>query len=355
MLIAYIYDKDKTRQITQIFGILSAEITEKLSDVGTAFFEIPTRTADSELNRSITLEALQEMNIVELWHSDGVKEEKFFTGYIAGIEARWEIIKISLKTLAGIFDHRIIRTGFKFQKTGLRQMMVALWNHMKDPPLRLICRDNRAMDKTYEIGRTMSDILRDITEGGLEYRIEDGILIVGENIGKNRSDVVQYRKEWQSPREWNIADMTVTYSASNTHNSITTKIKENPVHTVEDAASIAKYGYKEKYITVSGDKKETPSGFLKDHKESSREIKITPTENNFTHIDVGDFVGVHLDAGNDILKFSGALKITQKQYIISGDLAQVTLTVATNSKKSQNVMEKIKQMDERIGSLEVRE
>lgn len=76
---------------------------------------------------------------------------------------------------------------------------------------------------------------------------------------------------------------------------------------------------------------------------------------DFTHIDVGDFVGVHLDAGNDILKFSGALKITQKQYIISGDLAQVTLTVATNSKKSQNVMEKIKQMDERIGSLEVRE
>lgn len=351
MIVAYFFDRHANVQLTQVFGVFGCEVTEKISDVSSATFSLPHRLEDGSINQDIRLDILQEMNRVELWKMGGRTEEKIFSGYIASVEASWESIKIHLNSLVWILEHRVLKVGKKFQGVALRTLLQTVWSEMLEAPCTLECNENTTITKSYEIGRSVLDILRDITNAGYEYRLEWNTLRVGKNIGDNRSDSVQYRKEWHSPAEWNIAEVTSAYHSKNTHNYVLTKIATSPPYSVEDTESIARYGRKEKYLSVSGDQGVTPSGYLAEHKASSREISLKPIDARFTHIAVGDFVGVYIDSGNDILHFSGVVKVREKIYR-HGDLDEVEIVVATSSAKNPTILEKIKTLDSRVSTLE---
>lgn len=350
MIILYFFDKNR-RPLTQIFGVLSCSIREALSDVSTAEIELSTRTPDGAPNKDIKEEFFREMNIVEIWKNDWQKEEKMFEGYISSVVASWESVKISLRDFLGILEYRILKNSKKFDGTTAEFLLENLWSEMADNPLTLECNAPDLVKKDYEIGRTILDILKDISTAGYEFRLEWNTVKFGKDIGADRSDRVVYRKEWFAPNEWNISEVKSEYHAGNTHNFVLTKIASSPPYSVQDDASIAKYGRKEKYISVSGDERTTPAWYLAERKESSREISITPADNNFTHISVGDRIGVFIDSGNDILHFQWSLKISEKNYI-HGDLDEVKLVVATSSAKSMSLMEKIKSLDTRVSNVE---
>ena len=115
MITVYIFDHTGSTQLAQFFQVQALQISEKLSDVSTAAFDIPVLTVHGKLRDGITPETFREFNRITVTRTANHEETILFRGYIARISAGWNTIAVTANSLIGLLSKRILKTSIDFQ------------------------------------------------------------------------------------------------------------------------------------------------------------------------------------------------------------------------------------------------
>jgi len=164
MIIAYIYNHTGSSELAQFFYVQSLEITEQISEVSTALFHIPVLHPNGQARENISREIFQEFNRVTITKTEHNRERVLFRGYIHSVENTWDTIRVSIYSPIGLLAYRILKNSLDFQgATGTNVVNICATQTGANSLFTFSANVPEHMKKRYEIGKSMLDILKDIS------------------------------------------------------------------------------------------------------------------------------------------------------------------------------------------------
>ena len=352
-IIAYVYDRNNGL-LGQIFGIVDFQCTIKLNDISTADLGI----SNESLHDALLL--IKENNRIKVVLGDEYWVEKtLIHGIIRGAEASLATTTIKIEDMISIFDDKIIYNQINFTGTiaQLLQNILDWINLREDAGISLSCNVTETVTKEYPRGESFGNILKDLTQNTYEYCIANNILIFQTSIWVDRTGVWSDYREFiwdiNSPFDRTIRDAKLVMDLKQMCNSWLGK-DDTVLVTAEDWVSIAEFGRIERSISNNGNIQEAVNNYVQERKDSIKEFDVSPNISDFFFCDIGDLVRVYINSGNDMMFFDGALKVVEKSYTV-WELPKLTLKLAKSKIKTITLNEKIKELNRRMQSLELKQ
>lgn len=356
MNIIYLYNNTSPDPILQIFDALNLSMSIKLSDIGTAEFDVSVVKKDGSIHEAL-------MDVSYLKKGNPVKIGAF-KDWVETIVFEWFISNVSHKALAThiicsdkllIFEDRRILADVSYN-TGLSSILSGIFatiNATENTGISTSCSITTVTEKDYSAGTKVIDIIKDLASGGNQFALIWNVLYLEPFIWEDRSvgdDRVEFIYEYTQARSRTIEDFEFLSDIHNIKNAIYAKSSWGGIVSATDAPSITSYKRREEFISVNWDATTETSKYLAEHKDDTVEISIVPISKDYSLANVGDKVWVYIDRGDPGAQYEWSLVVQSKDYI-DGDLPQITYTLSTSKIRTPTILEKIKSMADDIYTL----
>jgi len=327
MFVVYFYDPFGN-SLTQFFDIFDLKIRKKLNDVSTASFSI-------ELKHNLSYEILKEFNKVKIFKEDG--EKLMFSWVIKQVSADFDKYNIVIFSDEYLLKRKLLNSAKSYTNTAISDILadIFVWYNIQTDASKIISID-------FDKNTKFFDILKKLSEFGYDFKIEDNTIIFKQLIWVDRTFGDNFLQLYANEKETNIAKYKTLYDADNLVNKA---IVWDNVY--EDTVSQNIYWVVEEYFT------EWDESILEERKYSVREIEAIPIVQDWFAFDVWDLISVDVNLWNEILDFSGNLKIVEKSYEFK-DLEKTEIKLSKWKAKTPTLLEKIKQLNDDVYNLKIK-
>lgn len=342
MFVIYIYDPFGTI-LTQIFSVNNLKISQKLNDIWTASFSIFLQDENAKY------EYFKEMNRVRISQLYIGEEKEIFSGIIQGANVSFERVEVLMSDENYVFKKKKLYTNKTYTWVSISSILSEiLWemNTRYASWITLDCSISDLVTKDYKAGKSYLEIFKDLAENGYEFQLKNNILFFWNTIWQDRTsgpNFVEFLYDKNDILGKNIDSASSSYNADNISNAIIISWVGN----IQDITSINTFTRLEEYFS-SGDLVK----ILDERKESIREIDITPSTEDFFLCDIWDVVKVYINSWSDMLSYDGNMKVIEKTFT-SWDLNTINVKLSTNKVKTLTLLEKISEINNRVGNLEL--
>ncbi len=351
MIIGYVYDRQENL-IWQIFNVFWFECTLKLNDISAWELTVMNENMNNILN------ILKENNRIKVMENNNGKERLMIEWYIRGIEATLKNTVIKIEDYLSFLDDKIIFSAINFtgQVKVLLQSILDQINARENTGLALDCNITATVTKQYSKGDTFLSILKDLRENDYEFIIKDHVLYFRDTIGVDRSlinnDYREFMRDVNSPLDRTIRDAKMIMDIKQMCNCCIGKDGDSYAYT-EDISSIAEFWRIERSFTNNGNITQATQNYVDERKNSLREFDISPNVSDFFYCDLGDIVRVYINSWNDLMFYDGTLKVIEKSYT-AWEMGKITFKLSKNQVKAPQLDEKLKEINARVRSLELK-
>lgn len=342
MFITYINDPFWNK-ITQIFNISNLKITQKLNDISSASFELPTSDINSSYNN------FKEFNKISIFKLENNEEKLLFSWVVRNVDPTLERVKIELNNDLFLLRKKKLYTDKNYINISIKNILTEILdeiNTRKETWITLNCDVDELVSRTYKDWKKFLDILKDLSNNWYEFDLINNKLTFKQTIWIDKtswSEFVEFLFDKDNMDSNTIISAKNWYNADNISNAVSVKDGWDS----ENILSIDTFWRIEEHFT-SWDK----DVILEERKDSIRELEITPSANNFFIANIWDLVKVYINSWSDLLYYDWNLKIIEKEFT-SWDLNLVKIKLSTWKIKSLNILEKISEMDSKINNLEL--
>lgn len=321
--ILYIYDQLWVAR-TQVFDATSFDCKNKLNTYGTASFEIPyNHNENTELN-------LRPYNEIKINYLTDSWEQTYIHGIIESVEAWLESTTVNIKSFEVIFERKVIDTAKSYSSWTVDAIVADLLSNVNgryDTGITLDCGITDTIDLSVSKGATFASALSELVALWYQYRVVNKVLEVKSMIGSDKStgvNLVELKRDINDPQDRNISNAKIKLDGA--------QIVNAPFHSTgwfdTDATSIGTFGRIEKTIVPDGSVSVALADTLAKQKDLVKVIEVTPIVDDFFFAEVGDILKLTIDAGNDIMQYSGSVNVLQKT-IDSRGVVRVTVSSTT--------------------------
>lgn len=344
MLIIYVYDH-QGNPLTQLFAVQRFECTQTLNSYDQARFVIPSNHQDNTLNK------LKIYNEVKVSHLKTWKESCYIHGVIHSVEASLTETVVTIRSFEWLFEKKLISIDMTWSNQSLVTIvswLLATINARYDTGITLSCSLSDMIDLTITKGATFASVLQEIVKLGYQYRVINKTLCIDTRIGDDRTsweDYFQLKWNVQDPLERNIAEATITTDAWQLINATFEKTAGFQI----DQESINTYGRIEESISADGNPTVALQETLTTKASGARVLELSPIIQDFFTVNIWDLLAVHIDAGNEIMTYTGSVQVLQKLQDTRG---KVRLIVSTSTTRIPTLLETIREQEKRIKKLE---
>lgn len=350
MIIAYVYDRTWSIVMGQIQTVLGFSCTIKLNDVSTADLTIANNDIPDVANN------IKENNRIKVYRQYGTVEKLLIEWYIRWFEASLTQTTIKIEDKLSIFDDKLFYSDVNYNGTikWLLQNIVDTINSREDTGISLDCDVLDTFSKTYGKWEIIGNAIKDIRQNKYEYRILNNVFSFKNAIGIDRSvsgsDYLEFNFDYLNPNSRTIRDAKVVGDIKSMANAAIGK-NGNTIEQYEDATSIAEFWRIERPFTSNGSVGDSVRGFVDERKDSIREYDISPMSNDFFICDIWDVVQVYINSGNDLMFYSGTMKVIEKTFK-AGELDTITIKLAKGKVKTKNLADELKDIKTRVSKIE---
>lgn len=344
MLIIYLYDH-QGNPLTQLFAVQRFECTQTLNSYDQARFVIPSNHQDNTLNK------LKIYNEVKVSYLKAWKESCYIHGVIHSIEASLTETIVTIRSFEWLFEKKLISSDLSYTNQSLQSIvswLLATINARYDTGITLSCSLSDMIDLTITKGATFASVLQEIVKLGYQYRVVNKILCIVTRIGEDRTTGENYfQLKWnvQDPLERNIAEATITTDAWQLINAPFEKTAGFQI----DQESINTYGRIEESISADGNPTVALQETLTTKASGARVLELSPIIQDFFTVNIWDLLAVQIDAGNEIMTYTGSVQVLQK---IQDTRGKVRLIVSTSTTRIPTLLETIREHDKLIKKLQ---
>jgi hypothetical protein len=248
MLVIYLQDKDGN-DLTQVFNAYGFSCTNRLSDYGEAEFSLAND------NPAVTYANLMEFNRCRITREiDGVIDQ-YIDGYIKVGEGKINETTIIVRTREHFLGRKLVDNTKDFNSQTVKAIAENLIDDMnarEDTGITVSANcSTTVIDFDVPKNTTVLNALKNLAKRGFQFSIVDRELIVGEEIGVDRtsgSDYYLLKRRHDEPADRNVKDFQVTYDADTIANAVT----EKSTTFSTDVGSITTFGRIEENIVVDG-------------------------------------------------------------------------------------------------------
>lgn len=352
--IIYIYSREWTTPILQIFDALNIGMSVRASDISTATFTVPLYTAQGTIHTALSdIRYLAKRNRVIITKFSNNEEIVQYEGYISGTEDIETSCQVTCSDMVALLEARSIPQDLTYTQKSIASILtdvLGIINGISQTGLTL---DNNLpaelVSRKFSAGQYALSIFQDLTKWGYSFIIRDRKIYFGKNIWKDRStggNFREFRYDWRDGIWRNIANFRFFSDVKNIRNAVFTKNSAGVLYSAIDAWSISEYGRLDETITIeTNDNVQSElQKYLTEHKYDTIELEVTPSAQDFTLVDIWDTVKVYIDRWDARAKYDGTMTVTAKDYTESG----ITFSLSSTKIKTQNILEHILKLDREI-------
>lgn len=348
MNIIYIYNKDWSTQLWQIFDANDIVVNKKISDFWYAEFSI---NSNSIYN---TIEVLREFNEVKIWQNNWDWEFEIFHWYLKLTKAWGMKTEVICRTFEHLLDRKKVETSGSWINTVnlLFQWILDQINSRYDTLFTLSCDVTENVSVSYSKWESMLQILKKVTDK-YEFSFRGKVLFVAEAIWRDLtipgSSYFQFKRDYNEPGDRNVIDFSVTRDADNIANAIQWRSSGF----ITDATSIGIYWRIEDTLSNSDQDEATQiAQQIQKRKESTKKIELQPNIFDFFFAEVWDIVALYLDAWNELWRTFWSAKIYEKTLRVWG-LNSIDISLSQTKAYAQWILDTIRETAKRVERLEL--
>lgn len=344
MLIVYLYDH-QWNPLTQLFSVQRFECTQTLNSYDQARFVIPSDHQDNTLNK------LKLYNEVKVTYLKVWKESCYIHGVIHSVEASLTETVVTIRSFEWLFEKKLISTDMNYSNQTLVSIiswLLATINARYDTGISLDCSLSDTIDLSISKGATFSSVLLEIVKLGYQYRVTNKTLSIATRLWDDRTSWEKYfqlKRDVQDPLERNIAEASITTDAWQLTNSPFEKSAGFQIN----QESINTYGRIEESISADGNADVALQETLTTKASWARVIELSPIIKDFFAVSIWDLLAVYIDAGNEIMTYTGSVQVLQK---IQDTRGVVKLIISSSTTRIPTLLETIREHDKLIKKLQ---